>query len=81
MEERRRAQRTRVLKGAKIMFNQCASTMDCTMRNVSDRGACLQVATPVGIPATFELSLDDGRLRRPCRLAWQGADRIGVVFE
>jgi hypothetical protein len=81
MEEKRRIQRSRVLKSARMLFNHCASTMDCTVRNMSERGACLLVASPVGIPPTFELTLDDGRSRRPCRVTWQSADKIGVVFE
>jgi hypothetical protein len=81
IEEKRRVRRARVLKGAKIVFKEGASIMDCTVRNISDTGACLNVASPIGIPAKFELILDDGRPRRTCRLAWQSTDRVGVVFE
>lgn len=80
MEENRKVQRTRVLKGAKIIFNQRLSSLDCIVRNLSDTGACLQLASPVGFPATFELSLDGDRSPRPCRVIWHSADRIGVTF-
>jgi hypothetical protein len=80
MEERRKVKRARVLKGAKIIFNQRVSSLDCLVRNLSDAGACLQLASPVGFPTTFELSLDGDRSLRSCRIIWQGADRIGVAF-
>jgi hypothetical protein len=81
MDEKRQVRRTRVLKGAKIMFDGHASTIDCTVRNLTTTGACLNVASPVGIPPTFDLSLDGGRTLRPCRVAWWKADRVGVAFE
>jgi hypothetical protein len=81
MEEKRKVRRTRVLKGAKIIFNQRVSSVDCIVRNLSDAGACLQLASQVGFPATFELSLDGDRSLRSCRVTWRGADRIGVVFD
>ena len=80
MEEKRKVRRPRVLKGAKIIFNQRVSSLDCIVRNLSDAGACLQLASQVGFPATFELSLDGDRSLRSCRVIWQGADRIGVAF-
>jgi hypothetical protein len=80
MEERRKFQRKRVLKSAKIIFNQRVSTLDCIVKNLSDAGACLQLASPVGFPTTFELTLEGDRSLRPCRVVWQGVDRIGVAF-
>jgi PilZ domain len=81
MEEKRQGRRTRVLKGAKIMFDGHASTIDCTVRNLTATGACLSVASPIGIPPTFDLSLDGGRTLRLCRMVWWKAERIGVAFD
>ena len=50
MQERRQAPRTRVLKAAKVIFNEHRSVIDCTVRNLSNSGACLQVSSPVGFP-------------------------------
>ena len=44
MVERRQAQRTRVLKGAKIILNSHASVIDCTVRNLTNLGACVQAS-------------------------------------
>lgn len=54
--------------------------MDCAVLNISKGGACLLVADPAGIPRTFELVVDPGRLRVHCNLAWRSRHRIGVSF-
>jgi hypothetical protein len=81
MEERRKIKRMRVLKGAKIIFNERLSTLDCIVRNLNTAGACLQLASPVGFPTSFEMSLDGDRSIRSCRVIWHSADRIGVAFD
>jgi PilZ domain-containing protein len=80
MAERRVDRRMRTLKGARILFNTRGSVLDCTLRNLSDTGACLVVATTVGIPEQFELLLESDRTVRPCRVAWQKDKQIGVQF-
>ena len=47
MDEKRQVRRTRVLKAAKILFDGHASTIDCTVRNLTTTGACLNVASPL----------------------------------
>jgi hypothetical protein len=54
--ECRRQQRTRTLKSARILFNQHRSVIDCTVRNISPGGACLNVASAIGIPSTFSVN-------------------------
>lgn len=79
--ERRRVQRTRVLKGVMIIFSQRALTVNCVVRNLTNLGACLHVARTTSIPAAFELTFDDGRSSRMCRVIWRRGDRLGVTFE
>jgi methyl-accepting chemotaxis protein len=81
VQEKRRVQRTRVLRGVMLIFSQRAQTVNCVVRNLTNLGACLHVASTTGIPATFELTFDDGRSRRACRVTWRRADRLGVAFE
>lgn len=81
MNDKRRAPRSRVLRGGVISFRHLGTTIDCTVRNLSKTGACLIVASPVGIPNEFELVLDRDKVPRTCRVAWRAADRIGVEFE
>jgi PilZ domain len=77
--DKRSTARHRVLKAGTMEFDGSAFT--CMVRNLSDTGAMLDVATPVGIPEHFTLFLQlDGR-RKPCHVIWRKEKRIGVVFE
>jgi diguanylate cyclase (GGDEF)-like protein len=80
MQNRRKALRTRALLAGKILLNSRRSVIDCVVRNLSDQGACLQVASVVGIPATFDLQIDDEKASRPCTTIWHAQNRIGVEF-
>jgi hypothetical protein len=80
MNDQRDATRQRVLKPAKIAFGR-ACIIDCTLRNISDSGACLQVASPLGIPDSFNLLLDAGKTTRACRILWRKERQIGVEFQ
>jgi len=71
---RRRTQkqaRHRVLKGARITLKGHETAIDCVVRNLSDGGACLKVASPIGFRNTFDLVLDRGRPSLPRGLAGQ----------
>ena len=81
MEERRRVQRTRTLKSARILFSHSASVIDCTVRNLTNLGACLHVANSFGMPERFDLVFDSIHARRPCRVIWRTDERLGVSFE
>ena len=77
--DKRDALRRTTLKGGKIVFNGGRSTIDCTVRNLSNKGAKLLVTSVVVIPETFDLLLD-GHSRQPCRVAWRRLKEIGVEF-
>ena len=80
MDEHRNAQRHRVLKGGTIAFNGAAG-ISCTVRNMSDSGAALDVISPVGIPPAFTLVIDGDRDAKPCHIIWRKEKRIGVAFD
>ena len=79
MTEHRRTQRLRSFKGGSIVFG-VAAAIDCTIRNMSDAGAALEVESQFGIPAEFRLIIKLERVKRNCRVAWRSAKRIGVQF-
>jgi hypothetical protein len=85
MLERRSVTRTRVRRNAEIVLSRRASvaaaTVPCTLRDLTNLGACLTLAATDRVPDTFELTLDRGRSLRPCRVRWRSADQIGVSFE
>ena len=76
MNEHRIATRRRVLKSGKIEFG--GGAIDCTVRNLSDTGAALDVTSPVGIPAEFNLVVNG--TPRLCRVVWRKEKRIGITF-
>jgi hypothetical protein len=80
MTEHRNAQRHRVLKGGTITFNGAAG-ISCTVRNMSDAGAALDVISPVGIPPAFTLMIDGDLVGKPCHVVWRKEKRIGVAFD
>ena len=78
-QERRNEARRRALKGACIVFKRHDALIDCTVSNLSDRGARLKVESPIGIPDTFDLMLDNAPVRG-CRVTWRKATQIGIEF-
>ncbi len=79
MEEHRIAPRHRVLKAGTIAFG--GGAIDCTVRNISDTGAALDVVTPLFIPDRFTLVVQTDHLKRPCHIVWRKERRMGVAFD
>jgi hypothetical protein len=50
------------------------------VRNISDGGACLEVASPFGIPPDFDLHIAGNRAGQRCHAIWRTEKRIGVAF-
>ncbi len=80
LDERRKAQRHRTLKGGSIAINH-AGRIDCRVRNLSPSGALLEVASQIGIPDDFVLVIEADRLQQPCHVIWRTATRLGVAFQ
>jgi hypothetical protein len=79
MEETRITPRRRRLKAGTIEFG--GGGIDCTVRNISETGAALEVMTPLFIPDRFTLHVPSEQLKRLCRIAWRKQKRIGVTFD
>ena len=77
--EKRAVPRQRVLKGATIAFG--GRGISCTVRNLSSKGAALDVATTVSLPSSFTLMIQTNRLIRRCHPIWRNDTRIGVAFD
>lgn len=78
-EDNRKTVRPRQLKAGTIAFNR-AGGISCMVRNLSPKGACLEVANQIGVPEQFELLIESDHLRQNCRVAWRREKRIGVEF-
>lgn len=79
MDEHRNAPRRRLLKAGTIEFG--GGGIDCTVRNISDSGAALEVVTPLFIPDRFTLFVTSDQFKRGCHIVWRKEKRIGVAFD
>src|SRR5271155_5532450 len=80
-KDRRGVQRTKVLRNAKIIVPRRSPVIHCTVQNITSGGACLKLANTFGVPEQFELTFEQGRTRRLCRVVWRTNDELGVAFE
>lgn len=78
MIEKRTSRRYRVFKGATITFEN--SGIACTVRNVSDSGAAIDLENPVMLPQSFTLSITRDNFVRNCRPVWRNDKRVGLAF-
>jgi hypothetical protein len=47
---------------------------------MSPAGACLEVASQIGIPDDFVLIVAHDKINRPCHVIWRADMRMGVAF-
>lgn len=80
IEEMKPEVRRRVLKAGRITFNAGRSTIDCTVRALSDAGAALDVISAAGIPDDFKLQIESDDLYRRCRITGKAERRLEVAF-
>lgn len=79
-ENKRRAPRLRALKAGRIVFHHGGSTIDCTIRNISETGAKLVMEQALLAPDAFHLQFLDG-VMRPCTVRWRKLTELGVSFD
>jgi PilZ domain len=79
MNEHRVAPRRRILKAGTIEFG--GGGIDCTVKNISETGAALEVVTPLFIPDRFTLYVPSDEFKRQCHIVWRREKRIGVAFD
>jgi PilZ domain len=75
MAEERRSAPPRPKAGS-ISFG--GGAIHCTVRNVSDAGATLEVVTPLFIPDRFKLIIQSDGLNRPCHIVWRKEHAWGL---
>jgi PilZ domain-containing protein len=79
--DQRRSQRYPTNCRAWIEFDDHTPPLNCTLVDISDGGARIQVAAPHRLPEEFSLILteDAGHVRR-CRIIWRADDEIGISY-
>ena len=64
---------------ASIVFDNGRTRLDCIIRNLSDGGAKIELATVRGVPQTFDLIVP-GYPAQSCRVVWRALKEMGVQF-
>ena len=70
----------RVLKAGQITFHRGGSTIDCTVRGLSEIGASLDVVSTADVPSVFKLRIDADDLSRGCRVIAKQDRHLEVEF-
>lgn len=78
MDDRRGAARFRKLKSGRVSFDN--SRIPCTVKSISETGACLEIQTTLGLPGKFELVMA-GEQTKVCMVKWAGERKFGVRFQ
>jgi hypothetical protein len=79
--ERRSRVRTKIAKSALLFFSGQVGVRACVVRDITHVGAGLRIQDLPALPLNFELTFDNFRTPRKCRLVWRDADFIGVAFD
>jgi hypothetical protein len=79
--DRRSIRRTWIAKRASFFFSRQSGEQSCLVRDVTNVGAGIRTQDLPLLPLHFELSFDNFRSARKCRLIWREGDYIGIAFE
>ena len=80
LTERRSIGRTRIDRGALLFFAGREGVFACCVENVTNHGAGVRLSGLGILPSEFDLSFDNFRSIRRCRLAWRIGEFTGVQF-
>ena len=80
MQDRRQSARNKVFLGGVAEINERGSTMDCVVRNVSERGACLEIEQTAKLPEKVHLSIPSKGRLLIADMIWRHANRVGLAF-
>ena len=79
--DRRLFGRTKIAKGALLLFSARSGVQSCFVRDVTNVGAGIRTHDLPIIPLNFNLTFDNFHTVRKCHLIWRQGDFIGVAFE
>ena len=80
MNERRTLARHKTFIKGRIYFNNRLSSMDCIVRDITDRGARLEASESVLLPDAFELYLPNKDEHFFARVEWRKGSHLGVSW-
>jgi PilZ domain len=80
MSERRKELRSRTLLGGVIAFNERRSTLECSVRNLSERGARIEFTDTALLPDSFDLTVVRKQTTFRASTVWRTQAAAGVRF-
>src|SRR5580704_7296140 len=80
MQDRRQSVRDKVLYGGVAGVGESSGTMDCVVRNFSERGACVEFDSRSRLPEEIELTIARKGRSFIARIIWRQANRLGLAF-
>ena len=80
MQDRRQSVRDKVLLGGVAEIGEIGSTMDCVVRNFSERGACVEFNAEANLPEEISLTIKRKGRSYLARMIWRHANRVGLAF-
>jgi hypothetical protein len=79
--ERRSIGRTRINRNALLFFAGQTGVSSCCVRDVTNLGAGIRLEGLSVLPVDFDLSFDNFRTIRECRVIWRDGDFVGIAFK
>jgi hypothetical protein len=77
--EQRHSRRRSTLKRGKIIFNNSHCVVECTVRDLSEEGARLELPCHLDLPEVVMLNIPGGP-SRDCEIVWSSNTELGVRF-
>jgi hypothetical protein len=75
-----REPRKRVLLSGKLLTHQSLGSLDVTVRNITDRGAMIELAQVMTLSGAVELLLTRDNRVFPAEVRWIKGNRMGLRF-
>ena len=80
MQEQRQVHRNKTYLGALIGFNKQGLPIECVVRNLSPRGAMVQLDHASAIPNAVYLNIPVKGKSYAAQIVWRQLGRAGLVF-
>jgi hypothetical protein len=80
MQDRRQIVRDKVFFGGLAEIDD-TSTVDCLVRDFSERGACVELELSTRLPGRMKLAIARKGRSYLAQLVWRQANRVGLAFK
>lgn len=79
-DEQRGGRRQRVLLAGRLVYGDAHLTLDCAIRDLSEGGARIRLASPVLLPTQVWLIEVRSATAFSCEVTWRRAPEVGLKF-